>query len=85
MLNTKRIAMIVIQYSKNEQISKDIDLILAKFKHQILNKVEVADKQNELIISTLAKLTTDELGALTGALGRIKGVKLKSAVLPLSQ
>ena len=76
--------MIVINYAGNEQNTKDINLILAKFKYQILNKVEITDEQNELIISILAKITTDELGALTGALGRIKGIKLKSAVLPLN-
>ena len=39
-------------------------------------------KEQKYIISVLAKVTTDELGALTGPLGRLKGIKLKSGVLP---
>ncbi len=78
-----RIAFIVINFAKNNVIYDDIYAILDKFKGKILDKKHIFDKKDQkYIISILAKVTTDELGAITGPLGKLKGIKFKSGVLP---
>ena len=57
---------------------------MQKFKKNIRASVRTDDNEDGgLLVGILAKISADELGAITGSLGRIKGVRVKSAVLPL--
>ncbi|MBI9069685.1 MAG: hypothetical protein JEZ09_20480 [Salinivirgaceae bacterium] len=58
----------------NEIISKHSDIIIGRQGIRLREK-------NKSIISLVLEGTTDELGGLTGQLGKLNGVNVKSIVL----
>jgi len=76
----KRIGTVLIKIENrenilllNEIISKHFDIIIAR---------QGLPHNNELsIISLILEGTTDQIGSLTGQLGRLKGIQVKSVLL----
>jgi len=55
--------------------------ILSKHSSNIVGRMGVPRQETGFsVIALIVEGTTDEIGALTGKLGNIKGVKVKSAV-----
>ncbi len=84
MNKTIRTAFVLISFSKGSRAFLDVVSIISKFESYLLGSIHVPSQNNEnSVFGVLVKADTDQLGAITGSLGKIKGVKVKSAVLPL--
>jgi putative iron-only hydrogenase system regulator len=58
-----------------------VNEILSKFGDMIVGRMGIPYRERGIsVIALIVDATTDELGALTGKLGQIPGVKVKSAV-----
>ncbi|WP_209454947.1 TM1266 family iron-only hydrogenase system putative regulator [Thermoanaerobacterium butyriciformans] len=76
-----RIAVIGILVQNRELTSEKVNHILSEYANIIVGRMGVPYKErNVSIISLIVDGTTDDIGALTGKLGSIEGVKVKSAI-----
>ncbi len=76
----KRIGTVGILVRDNERADK-VNEVLHRFAHIIVGRMGVPYReQNLAVIALIIDGTTDEVGAMTGALGRIQGVSVKSAL-----
>lgn len=76
-----RMAFILISFPKGSQGFLKITSLIGKFESFLLGSIHVPDMKSE-IFGILIKANTDQIGAITGSLGKISGVKIKSALLP---
>jgi len=81
-----RTAVILISFPKGSKAFLEIVSLISKFEALLLGSVHVLnqDKKNS-IFGILVQADTDQLGAITGSLGKIPGVKVKSVVLPTDE
>lgn len=76
----KRIGVVGIVVEDLEMASK-INLILHEHAHLILGRMGVPYREKSIsVISLIVEGTTDQIGALTGKLGNLPGVNVKSAL-----
>ena len=77
-----RTAVILISFPRDSKAFLEIVSLISKFEALLLGSVNVFNQDNKnSIFGILVKANTDQLGAITGSLGKIPGVKVKSAVL----
>jgi len=77
----KRLGFVGIIVSDRKTSSNDVNKILSSFGEIVVARVGLPyQKQNCCVITLIVDATTDELGALTGQLGKINGVSVKSAL-----
>jgi len=77
-----RICIIGIVVENRKESASQINQILSNFGEIIVGRIGIPYRERKLsIITVLADGTTDQIGALTGKLGQIKKVKVKSAIL----
>ena len=77
----KRIGTALIVVNDNREVSR-INQILSTFAHIIVGRQGIPFRERGLsIISLVLEGTTDEIGALTGRIGRLKGIELKSVLI----
>ncbi len=77
----KRIGVIGIVIDDPKESSKEVNTILSDFGHIIVGRMGIPYKsRNVAVISLVVDGTNDEIGALTGKLGRIHGVNAKSVL-----
>lgn len=77
----KRIAAISIIVSERENTDK-VNQILSDFAEIIVGRMGIPYKERNIsIITVIVDGTTDQLGALSGKLGQIKNIKVKSLVV----
>ena len=80
----RRIGFVGIIVTRRETASRVVNDVLSRFGELILARVGLPCRhRRESVITLVVEATTDELGALTGALGQIPDVTLKSALAPL--
>lgn len=80
-MNT-RIGVIAILVEDREQSIPRVNDLLTEFGGLIIGRVGIPYRERGVnIISLTVEGTTDELGALTGRLGTIPGVRTKSLLL----
>jgi len=80
MENGNRIAVIGIVVTNREGTASKINEILSNYAHIIAGRMGIPFKDKNIsVISIIVDGTNDEIGALTGKLGNIKGVKTKVA------
>ncbi|PLW96757.1 MAG: CopG family transcriptional regulator [Marinilabiliales bacterium] len=80
----KRIGTIIILLHDTAQAGV-VNQILSEFCNSIIGRQGLPSRvHNKSIISVILEATTDEFGALSGKLGRIKDISVKSAVFPSS-
>ena len=80
----KRLGFVGIIITRRETASRAVNDVLSRFGELILARVGLPCRhRRESVITLVVEATTDELGALTGALGQIPDVTLKSALAPL--
>jgi putative iron-only hydrogenase system regulator len=77
----KRIGSILILVEEKESIN-DLNNIVSKHANIIIGRLGLPN-ENRSIISLLIEGSTDMIGSLTGQLGRLKGIKVKSVVMPI--
>lgn len=76
-----RIAVIGIVIEKDRSASSKVNEILSNYGDYVIGRMGVPDKQNDVYcISIIIKATTEIISAMTGKLGRIQNVTVKSAV-----
>ncbi len=61
--------------------SAEVNAILHAFSHLIIGRMGIPYKERDIsVISLLIDGTSDEVSSLTGKLGKISGVQVKSAL-----
>ncbi|PID93494.1 MAG: CopG family transcriptional regulator [Bacteroidetes bacterium] len=80
----KRIGTIIILLRDIAQ-AHTVNRILSNFSSLIIGRQGVPSRTQDIgIISIILEATTDEFGALSGQLGRIRDIHVKSALFPAS-
>lgn len=60
----------------------DINMILSEYRDIVVGRIGVPYRERKLsVISLIIDGSTDQIGAMTGKLGKLKGVKVKTALL----
>jgi len=76
-----RIAVIGVVVMRRSEAAKKVNAAISDFGEQIVGRMGVPHRERGLsVIALIFDGTNDELGALTGKLGSIEGVKVKAAV-----
>ncbi|MFW5991709.1 MAG: TM1266 family iron-only hydrogenase system putative regulator [Halanaerobiaceae bacterium] len=77
----RRIGVVGIVIEDRARVNKKLNEILSKFGHLIIGRMGVPSRELGLsIISLIVDGTPDEIGAMTGQIGSLSGVNLKSAL-----
>lgn len=70
---------ILVQHSPS---AHDINEVLSEYRDIIVGRIGVPYRERGIsVISLIIDGSTDEVGAMTGKLGRLQGVKVKTALL----
>ena len=81
----KRIGSVLILV-REKSAAYSLNSTISKFSNLIIGRQGLPAKASGYgIISLLLEGSTDEIGALTGQLGRIEGISLKSVVLKIKE
>ena len=77
----KRLGFVGVIVARRELAGHAVNEVLSRFGGLILARTGLPCRhRRESVITLVVEATTDELGALTGALGQIAGVTVKSAL-----
>ena len=77
----RRIAVIGIVVHNREESARKVNEILSEYGEIIVGRMGIPYKERKIsVISIIADGTGDEIGALTGKLGNINGIKVKVAL-----
>ena len=77
----KRIGTITIIVTNRTNQAEDVNKILSEFGDMIIGRMGIPHAPKDLnIIALIVHASTDEIGALTGKLGALKGIQVKSAL-----
>lgn len=80
----KRIGVIGIVIENKENVAR-LNALLTDFADCIIGRMGVPYREKDIsIISIIVDGTMDEIGALTGKLGSLKGILVKTALTRLS-
>lgn len=81
MTELRRIGVIGIVIEQREQAPR-VNSILSSYGDVIVGRMGIPYRERELaVISLIVDGSTNEIGALTGKLGQISGVQVKSALV----
>lgn len=81
MLKERRISVVGIIVTNREESADKVNEILSRYGHYIIGRMGIPYREKGIsVMALIVDASTDELGALTGQLGSIPGVKVKSAV-----
>lgn len=79
--NQKRLGFVGIIIDDRKKCSGIVNEILSQHSDQILARTGLPNaKENKSIITLVIDATTNELGVLTGKLGNIQGISVKSGL-----
>ncbi len=79
--NQKRLGFVGIIINDREKCSGIVNDFLSQFSELILARTGLPNiKGNTSIITLVIDATTDELGVITGKLGKIPGISVKSGL-----
>ena len=77
-----RLGVVAIVVEDRKTAVPRVNDILSEFGETIIGRIGVPYRERELnIIAIIVEGTTDQLGALSGKLGMVPGVKSKSVLL----
>ncbi|QIA09442.1 TM1266 family iron-only hydrogenase system putative regulator [Draconibacterium halophilum] len=77
----KRLGFVGIIIENREKSSESVNHVLSQYSELILARTGLPNaKENYSVITLVIDATTDELGQLTGKLGNIPGVSVKSGL-----
>ena len=79
----RRIGTVLI-YVENREAAPQVNAVLSRHAGIIICR-QGFPRDSYSIISVIFEGTTDEIGSLTGQLGRIEGIEVKSALLKTSR
>lgn len=76
-----RIAVVGILIEDREGIAQQVNKVLGEFGDIIVGRMGIPYREKGVsVISLIVNGTTDQLSAMSGQLGNLEGVKVKSAV-----
>ena len=77
----KRLGFVGIIIENREKSSENVNQVLSQYSELILARTGLPNaKENYSVITLVIDATTDELGKLTGTLGSIPGISVKSGL-----
>ncbi|MHB8155566.1 MAG: TM1266 family iron-only hydrogenase system putative regulator [Candidatus Omnitrophota bacterium] len=77
----KRLGFVGVIIHSRKKAAPVVNNILTEFGELIIGRMGIPQVKKELsVIVLIVNATTDEVGALTGKLGKISGVSVKSAL-----
>ena len=77
----KRLGFVGIIIENREKSSENVNRVLSQYSELILARTGLPNaKENYSVITLVIDATTDELGKLTGTLGSIPGISVKSGL-----
>ncbi len=77
----KRLGFVGIIINNREQCSEKVNAVLSHYANLILVRTGLPNaKGNTSVIALVIDASTDELGVLTGKLGCIQGISVKSGL-----
>lgn len=76
----KRVGTVIIAIGDKSQAPL-VNGIISKHSEIVIGRLGLPRHEGMSIISLVLEGTTDDIGALTGQLGNLEGVEVKSAVL----
>lgn len=76
----KRIGTAIILIEEKSSVQQ-LNSIISHHSEIILSRQGLPRKNGESIISLVLEGTTDEIGSLTGKVGRLQGIQVKSVLL----
>ena len=77
----KRLGFVGIIIHNRKKAAPLVNNILTEFGDLVIGRMGIPQVKKELsVIVVIVNATTDNLGALTGKLGKIEGVSVKSAL-----
>lgn len=81
MSNDNRVSVIGVVVSERKESADKVNDLLSQYGNKIIGRMGIPYRERGIsVIALIVDATTDELGALTGRLGNIPGVKVKSAI-----
>lgn len=79
----KRLGFVGVIIEDREKCAPQVNKILSEFGEGIAGRMGIPYPEKKCwVITVIVNMTTDELGALTGKLGKLEGVIAKSALAP---
>ncbi|HOE68482.1 MAG TPA: iron-only hydrogenase system regulator [Candidatus Omnitrophota bacterium] len=77
----KRVGFVGIVVEDRRKSADKVNRVLAEYGEHIVARVGIPyHEKNVSVITLVVDMTTDELGALTGKLGAVEGISVKSAL-----
>ena len=81
-----RVGLIAILIKDRESSAQKVNSLLSNFGHVIVGRMGIPyEKRKVFLISLMVDGTTDEIGALTGKIGMIQGVSVKSNLVQIPE
>ena len=81
----KRIGSALILVEDNSEVPL-LNEILSRHAHIIITRQGIPLREKKInLISLVLEGSTDEIGALTGQIGRLKSIRVKSLLIPLKE
>jgi putative iron-only hydrogenase system regulator len=80
-MENRSVGVIAIIVKERNTVAHEVNSILTEYGSIILGRVGLPYRERNLnIITLIVDASTDQIGALTGKLGRIEGVTVKSTL-----
>jgi len=77
----KRLGFVGIIIENRKKSAPSVNAVLTEFGDLVIGRMGIPHvKEDHSVIALIVDATTDEVGAMTGKLGAIKGVSVKSAL-----
>ncbi len=77
----KRLGFVGVIIHNRKKAAPEVNNVLTEFGELVVGRMGIPHVKRELsVIVLIVNANTDELGALTGKLGKINGVSVKSAL-----
>ncbi len=78
---SKRIGVVGIVIEEPKVIVEKVNNIISNFSHLVIGRMGIPKPEEHVgVIALIIEGNTDEVGALTGKLGNLPGVTVKSAL-----
>jgi putative iron-only hydrogenase system regulator len=79
----RRLGVVGIVVTERENVAAHLNAILSEYGDIIVGRMGVPYRDRQVsVIALIVDGTTDQIGALTGKLGSLPGVSVKSALTP---
>ena len=76
----KRVGSVIILIETHENVQQ-LNEIISKHSQIIIGRLGLPRSTGQSLISLVLEGTTDQIGSLTGQLGRLSGIQIKSVLL----